>query len=67
MEISSGLVNVSTQLAQNDTQQKTELAVLKKAIDMQETNALALIEALPDATSGSSQSAHLGQNIDVKV
>lgn len=53
MEISpAALVNAATQLHQNQVAQTAQVLVLKKAIDIQATGALALLQALPLATSG---------------
>ncbi len=67
MEISGGLVNYSTQVAASRTQETAELAVLKKAIDLQAEGALALIEALPEIPTLNSVSVNIGQNIDIFV
>jgi hypothetical protein len=66
VEISS-IANFATRLSLNKTSEAVELAVLKKAIDIQAEGALALIEALPQATPGSNLPANLGQHIDVVV
>ena len=48
----SALVNASTQMQQSQVAQAAQILVLKKAMDIQETGALALLQALPLATSG---------------
>ena len=53
MDISpTALVNASTQLQQSQVAQTAQVSVLKKARDIQATGALALLQALPLATSG---------------
>ena len=53
MDISpSALVVASTQMQQSQVAQTAQVLVLKKAMDMQATGALALLQALPLATSG---------------
>jgi hypothetical protein len=54
MDISpAALVNASTQMQQSQVAQTAQVLVLKKAMDIQATGALALLQALPLATSGS--------------
>jgi hypothetical protein len=53
MDISvTALVNASTQMQQNQVAQTAQILVLKKAMDIQTTTALALLQTLPLATSG---------------
>lgn len=57
MDISSAsLINASTQMQQSQVAQSAQLLVLKKAMDIQASTALALLQALPTnlplATSG---------------
>ncbi len=53
MDISpAALVNASTQMQQSQVAQMAQILVLKKAMDIQATGALALLQALPPATSG---------------
>lgn len=53
MDISpSALVNTATQMQQSQVTQTAQVLVLKKALDIQATGALALLQALPLATSG---------------
>jgi len=53
MEISpTALINASTQMQQSQVTQTAQVLVLKKAMDIQATGALALLQALPLATSG---------------
>ena len=63
MDISStALVNASTQMQQSQVAQRAQVLVLKKAMDIQATGALALLQALPLATSG-----NLGTQINTMV
>lgn len=64
MDISpAALVNASTQMQQSQVAQTAQLLVLKKAMDIQASGALALLQALPAnlplATGGS-----LGTNVN---
>lgn len=53
MDISpAALVNAATQMQQSQVAQTAQVLVLKKAMDLQATGALALLQALPLATSG---------------
>ncbi|MCF8208498.1 MAG: YjfB family protein [Rhodoferax sp.] len=53
MDISpTALVNASTQMQQSQVAQTAQVLVLKKAMDIQATGALALLQGLPLATSG---------------
>jgi hypothetical protein len=53
MDISpAALVNAATQMQQNQVTQTAQVLVLKKAMDIQASGALALLQALPLATSG---------------
>ena len=53
MDISpTALVNASTQMQQSQVAQTAQVLVLKKAMDIQATGALALLQALPLATNG---------------
>jgi hypothetical protein len=53
MDISpAALVNAATQMQQSQVTQAAQVLVLKKAMDIQATGALALLQALPLATSG---------------
>ena len=53
MEISpAALVNASTQMQQSQVAQTAQVLVLKKAMGIQATGAMALLQALPLATSG---------------
>ncbi|HJU70964.1 MAG TPA: YjfB family protein [Paucimonas sp.] len=63
MEI-SGIANVATTMQAAATQQAVEIAVLKKAIDMQAASGAALIDALQPPAADHRLPPHLGQNID---
>ena len=53
MDISpAALVNAATQMQQSQVTQTAQVLVLKKAMDIQATGALALLQALPLVTSG---------------
>lgn len=63
MEISpTALVNASTQMQQSQVAQTAQVLVLKKAMDIQATEAMALLQALPLATSG-----NLGTQVNTMV
>ena len=63
MDISlTALVNASTQMQQNQVAQTAQVLVLKKAMDIQATSTLALLQALPLATSG-----NLGTQINMRA
>lgn len=53
MDVSpAALVDTVTQMQQSQVAQTAQILVLKKAMDIQATGALALLQALPLATSG---------------
>jgi hypothetical protein len=53
MDISpTALVNASTQMQQSQVAQTAQVLVLKRAMDIKATGALALLQALPLAPSG---------------
>lgn len=62
---SSAIVSAATALAQTQVQQQTGIAVLKTALDLQSTNAAALLRALPQPTAVAS--AQLGSMVDLYV
>lgn len=55
--------HIPTSIAAVSTQDVVSITVLRKAQDLQATNAAAMIEALPPVGSANLP-AHLGQNID---
>ncbi|TCT22143.1 YjfB family protein [Thiobaca trueperi] len=66
MEIPSstaGLTQLATSLSQNKLEGAVGVAVLKKAIDIQEQSAMQLIQSLPSATQG--LPAHVGTKLNV--
>lgn len=60
----NAIASVATELSASSLQQKVDMTVLKKALDISSSNALALIEALPSAPAAANLPAHLGQNIN---
>jgi hypothetical protein len=53
MDVSpAALVDASTQIQQSQVAQTAQVLVLKKAMDIQASSALTLLQALPLATSG---------------
>ena len=60
----SNLASLSTSLAQVGTSQAVDIAVLKKALEVDAESATALIEAIPAAPTVSNLPAHLGQHIN---
>ena len=63
MDVSpAALVNAATQMQQSQVAQTAQVLVLKKAMDLQATGALALLQALPLATSG-----NLGTQVNTRA
>jgi hypothetical protein len=58
-----GIANLATGLTAASLSDQAGVAVLKKALDIQATNAAALVEAMP-AVPSVNLPAHLGRNID---
>jgi hypothetical protein len=58
----SAIASLSTMMAQQRTAETAQLAVLKKAMNLQEANAMTLIQSVTPSTSLPS---HLGQNVNV--
>lgn len=63
MDVSS-VGSLSTALQQAKTGDAVGIAVMRKAMELQERTAMQLLEALPQATNNP---AHLGQSVDIKV
>ncbi len=59
----SAIAGMATGFEQAKTAQAISVTVLKKALDVQSTSALALLQALPPVTPVNLPS-HLGQNIN---
>lgn len=59
----SNIPSVPTSIAAVSTDDKVSIAVLRKALDIQATNAATLIDALPSVGSANLP-PHLGQNIN---
>ena len=58
MDVSS-IAALATDMSQTQTEQAVQVAVLKKAMDMQEQSALQLLQAVPV------NPPHLGNSVDV--
>ena len=58
----SGLTNLATQMSQQRTSQSVDVAVLKKALDLQQANAMTLIDSV---TPAGSLPDYLGQNVNI--
>ena len=63
MDISS-IASGTTTVAMPETQDAVGITVLKKAMDIQASNAAALLEALPPVVATPNLPPHLGQNIN---
>jgi len=61
MDVNS-IANLATNMAQERTGQEVGVAVLKKALDIQASGAMALINALPPTPP--SLPSNLGQNVN---
>ena len=55
----SAIASLATEMSQNQTAQAVQVAVLKKAMDIEAQSAMQLLEAVP------SNPAHLGNNVDL--
>jgi hypothetical protein len=58
----SGIANLATQLSQQRTAQAVDVSILKKALAIQQSSAMTLIDSV---TPASSLPAHLGQNVNI--
>ena len=65
--IVSSFVQDVNQTSQQRNQERAELLVQKKALDLQEENALALIESVTASAPSTASSGNLGTQISVKV
>ena len=65
MDVSS-IASLATDLSATATNQSVGIAVLKKAINLESTGALALINAIPPIPSANLP-VNLGQNINIAV
>lgn len=59
----SNIANLATNMAQQRNNLDVSVAVFKKALDIQSSAALSLIEAIPAASLPS----HLGNNVNTKA
>jgi hypothetical protein len=59
----NGIAGLATSMAAERSGQAVGIAVLKKALDVQSSGALALLNAIP-AVPSVNLPAHLGQNVD---
>jgi HEAT repeat protein len=62
MEI-SGIAKLATAMSQQRTAAAADVALLKRALDMQQQSAASMLAALP--TPAASLPSHLGQNLNV--
>ncbi|MCB5183876.1 YjfB family protein [Methylobacillus gramineus] len=60
----NAIANVATELSATKLQQEVGISVLKKALDISSSNALALLQALPQLPSAPNLPDHLGQNVN---
>ena len=63
MDVSS-IASLATTMAETGVKQEVDVAVLKKALDVQGTSALALIQAVPGVSASANLPPHLGQNVN---
>ncbi|WP_151636418.1 YjfB family protein [Noviherbaspirillum aerium] len=63
MEVTD-IARLATTMASTATADAVNVAVLKKAMDMQASNATALLQALPPVTPAANLPPHLGQNVN---
>jgi hypothetical protein len=63
MDINS-IANLPANLTQAGLNDQAGTAVLKKALDIEATSAVALIQSLPQPAAPVNLPAHLGRNID---
>ena len=61
---STDIARLATSMAQTQFRQEVGVAVLKRALDMEASTALALLQALPAVPSAANLPANLGQNIN---
>ncbi|MBU3696549.1 YjfB family protein [Dechloromonas sp.] len=55
----SAIASLATEMSQNQTAQAVQIAVLKKAMDIEAQSAMQLLQAVP------SNPPHLGNNVDL--
>ncbi|HEV7814042.1 MAG TPA: YjfB family protein [Janthinobacterium sp.] len=60
----TGIAQLSTNLANTGTKEAVDIAVQKKAMDVQASSAAALVQALPPVTSTQNLPAHLGNKVN---
>lgn len=63
MDVSS-VAGMSTAMAQQQTSSQAAIMVLKKAIDIQSSNAMQLLQAVPQV---SSNPPNLGNSVDIRA
>lgn len=60
----TNIASLATSLSVSKTNEDVGVAVLKKALDIQKTNAATLLQALPPLPTRNPPHLDLGQNID---
>ncbi len=60
----TGIAQLSTSIAETGTKQDVDVAILKRAQQIETSTATALIEAIPPAPSVSNLPGHLGNKIN---
>jgi hypothetical protein len=60
----TGIANLATNLAESGTRQEVDIAVLKKAQQIEASTATQLLDAIAPPQTARNLPAHLGQNIN---
>ena len=60
----TGIAQIATNLAETGTRQEIDIAILKKAQDIESTQATQLIDAIKTVPSAPNLPAHLGNTIN---
>ena len=60
----TGIAQIATNLAETGTRQEIDIAILKKAQDIESTQATQLIDAIKNVPSAPNLPAHLGNTIN---
>jgi hypothetical protein len=60
----TGIARLATNIAETGTKQEVDLAILKRAQQIESATATQLLEAIPPAPSAQNLPAHLGNHVN---
>jgi hypothetical protein len=67
MDLGTTITSMATTMSQQSVSQQASVAILKRALDIQTTSSLQLIDGINNIPSASNLPDNLGQNINTSV